>query len=183
MVDESFAQAEASDGSPLVTFVRIDNRRADQLLLAWKHWLGPCNRPFGRQSFGLLLANGVCISVAVSASTVSSRCAGYERTEIVELARCASDPEYRWATRVCLRLWRELASQEWSRRYWPVKALVSYSNALKHTGNLYRFDGWTRAGERRGGVTGPNAGWQKQKQYPPKTVWVFPLTEPFDRRR
>ncbi len=154
---------------PLVSFDIIPNEIADDLLTQWGHWLGGCNRPFGRQSFGLSVEGLGLISVAVSASTVNKRCAGFDRKSVVELARCASDPNHRWATRVCVRLWREVAPKCWSSKYWPVEAVVSYSNSLRHTGNLYRFDGWKRYGDVRGGVAGGN--WSKGQKIDPKTVW------------
>jgi hypothetical protein len=80
---------------PLVAFDRIGNEEADRLLKEWGHWLGGCNRPFGRQSFGLQVADLGLIAVAVSASTVNETCAGWPRREVVELARLASHPEYR----------------------------------------------------------------------------------------
>lgn len=158
---------------PLADFNLIDNDLADQLLVDWGHWLGGCNRPFGRQSFGLSLLGIGVISVAVSASTVNRKCGGYDRMDVVELARCASHPDYKWATRACLRLWRELSPRCWAAKYWPVQALVSYSNAVRHTGNLYRFDGWTKVADVPGGKA--CGGWNKRKTYDPKAIWVYPV--------
>jgi hypothetical protein len=93
------------------------------------------------------------------------------------LARLCSDPEYRWATRVCLRLWRETAARCWEGQYdkpagtWPVKALVSYSNAIRHKGDLYRFDGWRRVGDVKGSTGGGT--WTRNKKMEPKTVWAY----------
>lgn len=155
---------------PLVTFDLIPNTQADEKLLSWGHWLGGCNRPFGRQSFGLFVENDL-ISVAVSASTVNASCAGMPRQEILELARLCSHPDHRWATRVCLRLWRQLAPHAWP--HWPVRCLVSYANALRHKGDIYRFDGWRKWGDVAGGKAG--GGWQRGKTYDPKSIWIFPL--------
>jgi hypothetical protein len=163
------------DMLPLVSFDRIDNDLADHLLVKWGHWLGACNRPFGRQSFGLQLAGAGLISVAVSASTVNPMCGGYDRVEVVELARLASHPDHcRWVCRVMLRLWRETAPAIWGADYWSCKAAVSYQNAVRHTGNLYRFDGWERLGEVRGGTAGGN--WTRGKRYDPKVVWGWKVT-------
>lgn len=38
---------------PPVAFDRILPDQADEALVDWGHYLGPCNRPFGRQDFGL----------------------------------------------------------------------------------------------------------------------------------
>lgn len=91
---------------PLASFDVIDDSEADRVLEAWAHYLGPSNRPFGRQSFGLFVA-GELVAAAVSASTVSSTCAGLSRYELVELARLVTRPSDPWFTRVALRLWRE----------------------------------------------------------------------------
>jgi hypothetical protein len=156
---------------PAAAFDLIDDAEADRLLAKWGHWLGGCNRPFGRHSFGVAL-EGRVVSVAVSTSTINRRCGGYNRGEVVELARQASSPDYAWATRVCVRLWRELAPQCWANEYWPVRAVVSYANALRHAGNIYRFDGWTKVADVKGGVSGSTS-WQKDKTYDPKTVWAY----------
>src|SRR6266487_3233430 len=110
------------DLCPLVSFDRVTDGVADHLLEEWGNWLGGCNRPFGRQSFGLQLAEVGIIAVAVSASTVNPTCAGYNRQEVVELARLCAHPDHRWATRVTLRLWRETAPTCWSGKYWPVRS-------------------------------------------------------------
>lgn len=159
---------------PLVTFDHLDHERADALLVDWGHYLGGCTRPFGRHSFALTVADCGPIAVAVSASTVNETCAGWPRREVVELVRLCAAPTHRWATRVALRLWREIAPGEWGRDYWPVRALVSYANTAQgHKGDIYRFDGWEKAAEVRGGVAGGN--WTRGKRYDPKSVWVYRL--------
>jgi hypothetical protein len=156
---------------PLATFDVIDDARADAALVAWGHYLGECARPFGRQSFGLEVS-GELVSVAVSASTVGSTCGGFGRMQVVELARLVTSPTERWATRVCLRLWRELAPRSWA-IYWPVVAVVSYSDATRHKGDVYRFDGWTKVAE----VPGSSGGgtYSSRKKATPKSVWVYEL--------
>lgn len=157
---------------PLVGFYKIDNSEADKLLREWCHWLGGCNRPFGRQSFAVDVCGKGAVSIAVSASTVNATCGGYDRQSVVELARLCSHPNERWATRVCLRLWREVGAPLWP--YWEVKALVSYANNNRHTGDVYRFDGWKKVAEVAGGVAG--GGWQRGKRYEEKSVWSYKLS-------
>ena len=157
----------------LAGFDLIPPEQANEKLVEWGHWLGGNNRPFGRQAFGLTI-EGELLSVACSASTVNKRCAGYERTEVVELVRLCSHPDHRDLTRVALRLWRKLAPITWGRVYWPVDAVVSYSNSTRHSGDIYRFDGWTKVTDTRGGTAG--GGWNRGKKYDPKKVWAFPLT-------
>lgn len=154
---------------PWVSFDRIDDAQADYALSEWGHFLGPCRRPFGQQSFGLRLGTEI-VAVAVSASTVNSTCAGFARREVVELARLCAAPEFRSLTRVALRLWRTVAFEAW--RYWPCVAAVAYANSTRHRGDIYRFDGWRKFGDVRGGTAGGN--WTRGKRYDPKSVWVFP---------
>src|SRR3972149_6794486 len=119
---------------------------------------GPCNRPFGRQDW-LLALNSEPLAVATSASIVSAGVAGYGRQEVVELARLCSAPETSWATRVMLRLWREVGAQGWP--YWPVQAAVAYSQNIRHPGNMYRFDGWERVTDKAGSNGG--GAWSRKR--------------------
>ncbi len=162
---------------PIVAFDLIDDTAADKALAAWGHWLGGCNRPFGRQSWGLVI-HGDLVAVAVSASTVNKSCGGYSRNQVVELARLCADPSHRDMTRVALRLWRKVAPGAWGAKYWPVCAVVSYANAVRHKGDIYRFDGWHKVAEVRGGQAGVNTGWTRpRKDYEPKSVWAFRLDD------
>lgn len=152
---------------PIVGFDMIDNHLANDLLVAWKHEEGACNRPFLIQSFALHVRNFGPVAVAVSASTVSATCGGMACTEILELARLCTHPDYRWATRVTLRLWRQIAPSCYS---WHPRALVSYAKDGK-TGDVYRFDGWRRHAE-----VSPSGGggtWSKRAPGKKKTLWVF----------
>ena len=151
----------------LITFDRIDNCIADERLSRWGHFLGPCDRPFGVQSFGLHLA-GELVAVATSASTVVDACAGFARQECVELARLCSDPKHTDLTRVALRLWRKLAASEW--HYWPARAYVSYADSTRHLGDIYRFDGWKKYGDVKGGKKNNHG---HMKTINDKSVWFF----------
>jgi hypothetical protein len=160
---------------PIVAFDVIENDEADLRLQEWGHWLGACNRPFGRQSFGLFIHNAL-VAVAVSASTVNGHCAGYKRSEVIELARLCAHPDHRDMTRVAIRLWRSIAPKAWP--YWDSIALVSYSNAIRHKGDIYRFDGWTKVASVKGGKCGVNTGWTRPRHnYDPKDVWVWALEQ------
>lgn len=158
---------------PPVGFAVISAELVDTLLQRWGHYLGPCCRPFGRQDW-LLWLDDQPLAVATSASIVSDTVAGYERQAVVELARLCADPEASWATRVALRLWREVAGPRWP--YWPVKAAVAYSQNARHPGNIYRFDGWEKITDRAGSNGG--GAWTR-KRYAgdaalgPKTLWLW----------
>lgn len=156
---------------PLASFDVIDNADANQALDAWGHYLSACDRPFATQSFGLCVGEEL-VAVAMSASTVNATCGGYARGEVVELARLVTRPTDRWATRVALRLWRQLAPRCWA-KYWPVRACVSYSNETRHKGDIYRFDGWRKVGVVPGSTGGGT--WSAKQPSEPKAVWVYDL--------
>jgi hypothetical protein len=151
--------------------VAISETEADALLTEWGHYLGPCDRPFRNEAWALDVM-GEPVSVAVTSSIVSTTVAGYPRKQVVELSRLASLE--RWATRVTLRLWREVAAP----RYlpWTPTAAVAYSKNDRHEGRIYRFDGWDKitdtAGSNGGGTwTKPRtAGDQAAGQ---KTLWLW----------
>lgn len=129
----------------------VDLAEANRLLVEWGHYLGECRRPFGSSSF-VLVAAGRPVAVAVSASIVSSTIgpdddpAEFRRGQVVELARLASGE--RWATRVMVRLWREVCAPAWP--YWSPRAAVAYSANERHEGRIYRFDGFERWSTARG---------------------------------
>lgn len=157
-----------------VGLVPVDLDRANAALAEWGHYLGPVTRPFGSQAWQLEV-DGQPVSVAVSASTVSATAAGMVRGQLVELARLCSRPGYRWATRPMLRLWREVAAPRWP--YWPVVAAVAYSQNARHGGQIYRFDGWTRATD-AAGSTGGGGTWSRTRhdgdiERGLKSLWVW----------
>jgi len=156
---------------PIAGVYPIEVDEANARLVGWEHKLGPCNRPFRQEAYGLEVG-GDLVAVAISASIVNGPVAGYQRGQVVELARLGA--ANRWANRVMLRLWRETCAQLWD--CWPVEAAVSYSHNALHGGDLYRFDGWERvrtdAGSSGGGL------WSRKREqgdavYGKKTLWVW----------
>lgn len=167
------AQQLALAEPAIVQVVTIDRDTSDDLLTRWGHYLGPCRRPFGIQRHALIVA-GEPVATTVSATTVSAWVPTdtkmMHREQLVELARlCSRD---RWATRVMLRLWREVIAPAWP--YWPVEAAVSYSRSDRHEGRIYRFDGWARWGEARASSGGGTWTTPRTKDDPaggPKARW------------
>jgi hypothetical protein len=151
----------------------ISVAEANALLMAWQHRLGPLNRPFSQRAYALLV-DGQPISVAMSASAVSAAVAGLRRDEVVELARLCSAPGGAWASRVMIRLWREVFAQRWPD--WTVKAAISYSQNAHHRGDLYRFDGWTKVRDdcgSSGGGTWGRKRYASDAVHGPKSLWVW----------
>jgi hypothetical protein len=153
--------------------IRLDE--ANALLEEWGHYLGPVNRPFRSEAWALDLYDSP-IAVAVGASAVSDTVAGYTRLEVVELARLAA--RERWATRVMLRLWREVCAEQY--RYGPEgqapKAAIAYSQTSRHEGDIYRFDGWTKVTDAAGSSGG--GAWSRKRYagdavYGRKRLWLW----------
>lgn len=163
---------------PILGLYPASMDEANALLCAWGHRLGPCTRPFGQQAFCLRL-QGAPISLAVSASIVSNAVAGYRRNEVVECARLCSALGAAWATRVMLRLWREVCAPLWP--YWEVHAGISYSQNAHHKGHIYRLDGWTKVQDDCGSMGGGT--WTRQRYATgtvvgKKTLWLWTYAPP-----
>jgi hypothetical protein len=159
--------------APVAGFFETEPTAANALLKAWGHYLGPSERPFGAQAWRLDVA-GQPVSIAFSASIVSATAARYECGQVVELARLCTRPGYQWATRVMLRLWRELGAPAWP--YWDVAAAVAYSDNKRHPGHIYRTDGWRRvtcAAGSGGGGTWSTARGSGHPARGPKTLWLW----------
>lgn len=168
---------------PVLGLYEISLAEANELLVEWGHYLGPVNRPFRSEAWGLDVG-GRLVSVAVSSSAVNHVAADdgrrWQRAEVVELSRlCSSE---RWATRVMLRLWREVCAREWAcpepRRGLPPLAAVAYSQTSRHEGDIYRFDGWeclrSDAGSGGGGTwSSPRS--EGAVARGKKKLWLFPL--------
>lgn len=158
--------------SSLVGFDPVSVDQANDLLVAWGHYLGASTRACATQAF-VMEVNGDPVSVAVSAAPITQTVAGYPFNEVVELTRLCTRGDSRWATRPMLRLWREVGARKWP--YWDVSAAVAYSANSRHEGAIYRFDGWEMLNERAGKLDG-NSSWD----YNPsphslgfKRLWVY----------
>jgi antitoxin VapB len=133
---------------PLGSFDLIEREEANECLLRWEHKHGPNNRPQFRApiDFGLR-RRGELLAVATADTLIRPTC-DFTRAEAFELSRlCAAAPRL---TRLMLRLWTELGYPEIVRA-WGSPWAISYQDAIKHTGNLYRFDGWLRLRYTTGG--------------------------------
>ncbi len=151
---------------PIAHLSAIPLHQANDLLVQWKHRMGPLLRgKSGALHVHALLAHGSPVAIATTSSLIAPCVGGglghLTRSNTVELSRlCAS---VSWANRVMLRLWRELVFPATGMQY-----AISYQDADMHTGNTYRFDGWARVGfshsgkDTRSGRPGRN-----------KWIWVW----------
>lgn len=158
--------------APLVGFEPIAIEQANDYLRAWGHYLGPSTRACATKAYALEV-NGEPVSVAVSSAPITQTVAGFRFNETIELTRLCSAPDVRWATRVMLRLWREVAAPRWP--YWQVKAAVAYSANSRHEGAIYRFDGWQMVTD-KAGTLDANSSWDynpSPQSLGHKRLWVW----------
>lgn len=158
---------------PIVHLEAIDRDQLNRALVDWHHKMGPWERPlFGREWLHGLHWNGALVGVTAAAPLIRESCAGLSRDQAMELGRiCAGWPGL---CRAVLRLWRELLfpalGYEW---------VVSYQDAVAHSGNLYRFDGWLRLGTSSSG-TDPRGDRRGRR----KVIWGWARTaEAMEQRR
>lgn len=153
---------------PIASFEAIDLDQANHLLVDWSHRMGPLLRA---NSAALhchaLLVHGEPVGLACTSSLIRERVGGglghLTRENTIELSRlCAREP---WACRVVLRLWREVVFPATG-----FAAAISYQDASLHSGNIYRFDGWRRAGYSSSG-TDSRSGRRGRNKY----IWVWPV--------
>jgi hypothetical protein len=151
---------------PLASFDGIDLAVANELLVRWAHKMGPLLRGnSGSMHNHALFVHGQPVAVVCTSSLIREHCGGglshMNRSNAIELSRlCAGEP---WACRVALRLWRELVFPGTGATY-----AISYQDAVMHTGNLYRFDGWTRSGFSSSG-TDSRSGRKGRRKW----IWVW----------
>jgi hypothetical protein len=151
---------------PIATFEPIELARFNDRLVQWGHKMGPLLR--GNSS--ALHCHALCVNcdpvaIASTSSLIREHVGGglshLDRSNTIELSRvCASNP---WACRVILRLWRELVFPALGYRY-----AISYQDAIEHSGNLYRFDGWKRMGYSSSG-TDSRSGRKGRRKW----IWVW----------
>lgn len=152
---------------PLATFDAVPLVEVNQLLVRWGHQMGRLERGnSGALGCYVLRVHGEPVGLACSSSLIRECVGGgnphMTRDNTVELSRlCAANT---WACRVVLRLWRETVfpgtGYSWA---------ISYQDADAHTGNTYRFDGWSRIGFSSSG-TDARSGRRGRRKF----IWCWP---------
>lgn len=131
---------------PIVHLEAIDHSALNSALILWRHKMGPWERPeFGPNWFHGLFHNGRVVAVTAAAPLISVEVCGLSRTQAIELGRLCAERSH--LCRAMLRLWREFVfpalGYAWA---------ISYQDAVLHTGNIYRHDGWIRLGQSSSGT-------------------------------
>jgi antitoxin VapB len=136
---------------PIAHLAAISREEANDLLIEFGHRIGAFKRAkFACEAHHALFHHGRPVAVTCTSEPVRETVGktGLRRDECIELARlAAASPAL---CRPMLRLWREFVLPEIGRvhrRCWG----VSYQDKAMHTGNTYRFDGWTDLGAAGGG--------------------------------
>lgn len=133
---------------PLVSFDLIDRDEANECLERWRHRMGPIKRPLFRAPIDFGLREMGELQGVICCDTLIRETCGFTRYDAFELSRmCAAAPRI---NRALIRLFTEFA-QPAVARVWGTQWAISYQNAKMHRGDLYRFDGWLRLRETRGG--------------------------------
>lgn len=152
---------------PFVAFESIGLAEANHWLATWGHQDGPINRPNNDTHAFALIHEGRPVGVATHSGLVRPWVGGglayLTRENTIELSRICA--ERRHLNRVVLRLWREFVFPCLS-----VPTAISYQHSSRHLGDLYRFDGWARAGFAKGGGLDARSGRRGRDKW----VWVWP---------
>ena len=154
---------------PIARIEAVDLDVLNECLESWGHKMGPWRRPTWRGWFHALYHHDEPVAVAAAGDLIRERCAGMTRDQALELGRlCAARPDL---CRVMLRLWREFVFPDLCRAH-GFEWVLSYQDAVLHTGNLYRFDGWERLATSRSG-TDQRSGRKGRN----KVIWGWQLPE------
>ncbi|WP_211099889.1 hypothetical protein [Azospirillum brasilense] len=148
---------------PLASFDAIGLDDLNRCLTAWEHKMGPLNRP-GQEPWAWgLRHDGRLVAVTAASRLPAERVAGLSRADAFELSRvCAAEADW---CRVALRLWRQAVFPALSAATGCAWA-ISYQDAVLHTGNLYRHDGWTR-------LAYSHSGTDRRSGRPGRDKWVW----------
>lgn len=134
---------------PILHLELIERPELNRCLLAWGHQMGAWERPIYREWLHGLFHNGELVGVTAASDLIRETAAGLPRAAAFELGRlCASRRDI---CRALLRLWREFVFPAICREH-GFSWVISYQDAVLHSGNLYRFDGWIRLGASSSGT-------------------------------
>lgn len=153
---------------PIVSFDAITLPELNRCLVAWGHKMGPWNRPdYGNARFHGLRHDGDLVAVTALDQLITAEVQGLRRDQAIELGRvCAARPGL---NRVAVRLWREFVFPAVCRER-GVTWAISYQDAVLHSGDLYRFDGWVKLGTSSSG-TDARSGAKGRR----KVIWGWQL--------
>lgn len=130
---------------PLVSFDTIPRVEMNELLVAWGHQMGPIQRPEYRRPVDFVLREQGRPIAVISADTLIRETCGFKRTDAFELSRLCADPARHGICSMAMKLWRTFA-YPLIVRTWGTPWVISYQDAARHKGTLYRYDHWLIVG-------------------------------------
>ena len=141
---------------PFVSFDTIDRDEMNRLLVQWDHKMGPLNRPqYGKPIDFVVRRHGDPVAVIACDTLIRETCE-LTRNDAFELSRLCG-PE-RGMCSMAMKLWRQFAYPEIARAWFPALVrdelspwVISYQDATRHAGTLYRYDHWLVLGYSSGG--------------------------------
>lgn len=155
---------------PLVSFDAITLDELNECLVKWNHKMGRWARPdYGNARFHGLRHDGELVGVAAADQLITEAVCGLTRLQAIELGRvCAGRRDL---NRVVVRLWREFVFPAICRDR-ECSWAISYQDAVLHSGDLYRFDGWVQLGKSSSG-TDQRSGRKGRR----KIIWGWQLPQ------
>lgn len=134
---------------PLVSFDLIDREQANMHLVAWAHQHGPLNRPCFKSPIDFGLRQRGELVAVVCADTLIRKTQGFDRSQAFEISRvCGAAPGLSFTA---VRLWRHFAYPAIVAT-WGTPWVISYHDATRHAGALYRRLGFALIGYSTGGA-------------------------------
>lgn len=136
---------------PFISFDLIDRDQMNHHLVEWEHQHGAINRPTYKEPIDFALRiDGRPVAVIAADSLIRETC-DLTRNDAFELSRLCSAPGHRGISSLAMRMWRAFAYTAIVRA-WNTPWVISYQDATRHVGNLYRYDGWLILGYSSGGA-------------------------------
>jgi hypothetical protein len=136
---------------PYISFDLVGREELNACLEAWGHKMGPLNRPEYTKPIDYVLRERGEPLAVIAADTLIRETCDFTRREAFELSRMCAHPERRGVSSLMMRLWRAFGYPQIIRA-WGAPWVISYQDAVAHTGNLYRYDGWLRLGYSTSGI-------------------------------
>ena len=134
---------------PLVSLDLIERPVLNAMLVEWHHQHGPIERPIFKSPVDVGLRHQGRLVAVIACDTLIRTTQGFSRSQACEVSRvCAAAPGM---CSSALRLWRHFVYPTIVAA-WGTPWVISYQDATRHEGNLYRRDGWALIGCSRGGA-------------------------------
>lgn len=133
---------------PMVSFDLIDREEANAALSAWAHKHGELHRPIFKDPIDYGVRERGDLVAVITTDTLIRPTQGFNRSQACEISRICADRAGLCHT--ALRLWKQFAFPAISRA-WGIRWVISYQDATRHAGELYRRNSFALIGYSSGG--------------------------------